>query len=491
MPILNLHHTSASPPADFPCSIALLPQAALPAHPRRSLLVPRQRLFVRLFSGLLLLTFAAGVLAVQPSEKLLPATTKGFISTHDVEEVRTKFNETQFGALVHDPLMEPFIADLKKQIGQKLEKAGKKLGVKWDDLEGVYGGEVALALVQPDPKDKNSHATVLIVDITGKQAQANALLAKIDANQQANKATRGTVQAGDVTLTFYKQPLKEGEKVAEISYYFIKDNQLVATDHLGVAKDIVGRFNGRATDTLESVKAFAYTMKESARLCGGVRHHVRWFVEPLGYFETARAAEGGRKKRGTDPLKILQGEGFTAVQGAGGHVFFALNGHEITHRTFVYAPPVVRPANVANRDKYDYSMRMLDFPNSPVGTLEPQPFAMADLATYLSFNWKTQDAFKYSETLVDAIINDKGAWKEMWKGMKEDDFGPKIDIFTELVNHLGERVTLLADVKLPVGLKSERLLGLVTVDDPAVIAKTLDKAFKTDPSAKKHIFKGN
>jgi len=443
-----------------------------------------------LFSGVLVLSAAAAALAVQPSEKLLPATTKGFISTHDVDEVRTKFNETQFGKLVHDPLMEAFIADFKKQIGKKLEKAGKKLGIQWDDMEGVYAGEVALGLVQPDPKDKNSHATVLIVDITGKRGQADVLLAKIDANQKANKAVKGAVAVGDVTLTSYKQPLQEGEKVAEVAYYFIKDNQLVATDHLNVAKEIVGRFNGRATDTLESVKAFDHTMKENAKLAGGVRHHVRWFVEPLGYLETARAAEGGRKKRGTDPLKILQGEGFTAVQGVGGHVFFGLNGHEITHRTYAYAPPVVRKKDDPSKDKYNLSMRMLDFPNSAKGALEPQPWAMSDLATYLSFNWKTQDAFKYSESLVDAIIADKGAWQEMWKGMKEDEFGPQIDIFKELVDHLGERVTVLVDVKLPVGLKSERLLGLVEVNKPEIIAKTLDKAFKKDPTAKKHVYKG-
>ena len=69
---------------------------------------------------------------MQPSELLLPATTKGFISTHDVDEVRKKFNETQLGEMVADPVMKPFIEDLKKQIGAKLERAGKKLGIKWD-----------------------------------------------------------------------------------------------------------------------------------------------------------------------------------------------------------------------------------------------------------------------------------------------------------------------------------------------------------------------
>ena len=85
---------------------------------------------------------------------LLPATTKGFISTHDVEEVRKKFNETQLGDMVNDPVMKPFIEDVKKQIGAKLERAGKKLGLKWADMEGVYGGEVAAASFSPTRKTR-------------------------------------------------------------------------------------------------------------------------------------------------------------------------------------------------------------------------------------------------------------------------------------------------------------------------------------------------
>src|SRR5262245_45252043 len=125
--------------------------------------VTRTRLTASVLAALLIICSATTSRAVQPAERLLPATTKGFIATQNVEEVRKKFNETQFGAMSHDPLMEPFIEDLKKQVLAKLEQAGKKIGLKWQDLEGVYGGEVAAALIQPDLKDKMSHATVLLV----------------------------------------------------------------------------------------------------------------------------------------------------------------------------------------------------------------------------------------------------------------------------------------------------------------------------------------
>ena len=156
----------------------------------------------------------------------MPAATKGYLSTNNVEEVRTKFRETQLGELVNDPVMKPFIEDMKKQIGSKLEKAGKRMGLKWDDMEGVYAGEVALAVVQPEVRgketmdakakaaaealEKSSHATVLIVDITGKRDQADALLAKVDANQKTNRATRSALKAGGVDMVVYTQPLAAG-----------------------------------------------------------------------------------------------------------------------------------------------------------------------------------------------------------------------------------------------------------------------------------------
>ena len=200
---------------------------------------------LRLGAWLCVALAAARAGAVQPTEDLLPATTKGFLSTHDVEEVRTKFRETQLGAWVKDPLMEPFINDLKKQIAAKLEASGKRIGVRWPDLEGVYGGEVAIALIQPDPKDKLSHATALIMDITGKKAEADVLLAKIDANQKSYKAVRSAARSAGIDMIVYTEPLAPGEKTPHKTYYFIKDDQLVAVDHPAIAVEIAGRLDRR------------------------------------------------------------------------------------------------------------------------------------------------------------------------------------------------------------------------------------------------------
>jgi hypothetical protein len=456
--------------------------------------VALSRLLTGALCTALIFSLAGRAVAVVPSELLLPATTKGFISTQDVEEVRKKFNETQLGEMVADPVMKPFIEDLKKQISAKMQRAGKKLGVKWDDLESVYAGEVALALVQPNPQDKMSHATVLIVDITGKHKEADELLKKIDANQKANRGQASTIKEKDtgLNITVYTQPIKDGEKVPERSYVFVAGDQIIAADDLPTITGIAHRLDGKARDSLATVVAFDETQKACQKAAGQERQHVRWFIEPFGYAEASRAAQGGKKKRGTDILKVLQSQGFTALQGVGGHIFFATGGAEVLHRTFVYAPPVHRSQG-DKPEKYNLAMRMLDFPNSAApNALEPPAWALPDVATYLSFNWKMRDAFDYSETLVDAIVGDKGTFKEIWESLKTDPNGPQIDIYKELLDHFGTRATVLSDVKLPVDVKSERLVAVVELKPGTAlaVAKTVEKAFKNDPQAKRRVYQG-
>jgi hypothetical protein len=83
--------------------------------------------------------------AAKPSETLLPNTTKAYISVPDVDKLREHFDQTQVGILLKDPVMQPFVEDVQGQIRDKLSEASVRLGLSWDDLKDVYGGEVAMA----------------------------------------------------------------------------------------------------------------------------------------------------------------------------------------------------------------------------------------------------------------------------------------------------------------------------------------------------------
>jgi hypothetical protein len=452
--------------------------------------VARFALLPRLFAVVALCIVPRLAPAAQPAETILPATTKLFISTPDVDETRRKFQATQLGELSQDPLMQPFIEDLKKQINQKMVAAGNAMGISWNDMEGVYGGEAVIARIQPDPKDKNSFALVVLVDITGKDAEAKTLLKKIDAQQKAEGATRREVKITDgLNGVEYVQKARPGSPRVEKDYYFIKDNWLVATDWYPTAQGLAKRIGAKdKADSLASVEAFTYSMKRNQEAAenDGLKVHVRWFVEPFGYMEASRAANRREAKKGPDLLKILQAQGFNAIQGIGGYVFLDTPSDEILHRTYVYAPA---DKKAKPPEKYYAAARMLNFPNTKE-LLTPQVWAKADLGTYLTFNLKMQDAFKYSSTMVDAIAGEPGVFKDMWDSLRDDAHGPKIDIYKELINELKERGTVISDVLQPVDERSERMLIAIELKDSALVAKTVAKFFKDDPTARRKMFEG-
>ncbi len=485
-------------PARLLCRPSMNASIRFPLPPegllRRSFLVARIALLPGLIALVALCSVPRLTSAIQPAETILPATTKLFISTPDVDETRRKFQATQLGGLSQDPLMQPFIEDLKKQISKKMHDANNAMGITWDDMEGVYGGEAVIARIQPDPKDKNSFALAVLIDITGKVDEAKTLLKKIDAQQKLEGAVRREVQImAGLNGVEYVQKARPGVPRVEKDYYFIKDNFLVATDWYPVAQGMARRIGAKDTkDSLASIEAFQFSMKRNLEVAekDGLKVHVRWFVEPFGYLEASRAANRREPKKGADMLKILQAQGFGAIQGIGGYVFLDTPNDEVLHRTYVYAPAVKRLAGDKRKDKYNFAARMLNFPNT-TKQLEPQKWTMQGLGTYLTFNWKTQNAFKYSKSLVDDIAGEPGVFDDMWNSLRDDAHGPKIDIYKGLIDHLGERVSILSDVLQPVDERSERMLVTIEVTDAKTVAATLAKFFKGDPTATRIEFEGH
>ena len=424
---------------------------------------------------------AGSAAAVQPCEQLLPDTTKSFLSAPDVDELRARLSSTDLGRLVDDPHMQPFVEDLRKQLDQKLSQTGVRLNISWQDVEGVYGGEVCVATIQPGG-DPSAHAVALIVDVTDHLDEARALLEKVNRNLAAKGARRTTENIRGVEVAAFALPPKEEGLRVDNAYYFIHQEQLVATDHKQVAADILARFGQSSTDTLAQLPTFSQIMQRCQQSAGDLQPHIRWFIEPFGYTEVVRAAAGGRKRRGTDLLKVLSNQGFTAIQGMGGVITFSVDDLQLVHRTLIYAPATAKDG----KSKYQLAARMLDFPNiAQQGAFEPQPWVPSDVATYLTFQWRMQQAFEHSKSLVNELADagEDDIFEDVLDGIKRDPLGPEVDLRQDLVAHLGQRATLISDYKLPITTESERLLLAVEVQNVAAITKTVNKAMGREPDA--------
>ncbi|MEQ8789117.1 MAG: hypothetical protein RIC55_22585 [Pirellulaceae bacterium] len=424
-----------------------------------------------------------GAVAVQPSEQILPATTKAYVAVPDFDDFRAKWNETQLGKLAKDPVMKPFAEDLRAQIKFKLSQTGVRLGLTLEDLQGVHGGEVCLAVIQPEG-DTAQHAMALLADVSGHTAEAATLMEKISAEMLRRGATRSTQMMRGVDVTHYTVPLKKADLPPLHIYQFLVDDQFVAIDHAGEAEAILARLAGDSTTaTLSEAPRFQVSMRRCDEEANGLTPHFRWFIEPFGYAETIRATAGGKRRRGTDVMAVLRSQGFTAIQGLAGHVTFATGDHELVYRTFIYAPAV--DGADPNGEKYDLAARMLQFPDR--GLLRAQSWIPRHVASYTSFNWKMKEAFEYSKTLVDELAGEE-VFEEVLQGIKLDPKGPQVDLRAELVAHLGQRATVLADNKLPVTPQSQRVMVAIELTNAPAVAQTVNKAMETDRNAEKREF---
>ncbi len=157
--------------------------------------------------ALVLLTISSA-LAARPSEQILPSTTKGYLSAPNIDQLVAQFNRSQLGQLVNDPLMKPFVEQLKRQFRQQGLKQLEQLGLTWEELEGVPSGEAALATIQVSPDEG---AVALVVDATGRTDRAEAVLGKIADRMTQNGAKRLARNPGDPIIA-YQLPGEPGGK---------------------------------------------------------------------------------------------------------------------------------------------------------------------------------------------------------------------------------------------------------------------------------------
>jgi len=433
-------------------------------------------------------TAAAG--AFPPSETVFPAGTRAWLSVASPKAFGESFKRSSYGQLVNDPNMKPFVDSFRKQLSDSSGKRLAKLGLALEDLDKIPGGEVAAAAIESQP---GLLATVLLVDTTGHDAETKELLDTIDKRLAERKATKVAVAGLPAEITVYQLP--PDAAAAEGS---VRDRRVAigrATSALVVGDDpaTVGQVfaslaKGRA-DSLATNKAYAAVASRCGKQVPASAAPLRWFIDPLGYAKAYQASNPPREKRkGPDYVAILSRQGFDAVQGAGGVVFFDDGLYEMRHHAMVYAPPLPGRQPFAP-DRFDLAARMLQFPDAD--SIVPPTWVPRDVSSWIAMQWDLRNAFASAESLVDDVVGEKGVFDDVIASLKEDPDGPQIDVEQDLVNCLGTRVTVVGDYVEPLDIESERLVIAIEAVDPDRVAQTVAKSMSTDPDMQKVEFNGH
>lgn len=457
-----------------------------PIHARRAALVA-----VLLGSVLSGLIGSAGVAraatAFAPSERIFPATTRGWVSISHGPEFRQRFDRTPYGLLLKDPAMKPFIESVRRQVEASNSGRLGRLGLTLDDLLEVAGGEYALGAVE---SPAGRLATVVLVDTTGRDAEARALVDTMNRRMVEQKGTK-VAAAGLDSLTVYQFPVREdaAQSADQRVAFTLAGSALVVGDDPALVGQVLGTLAQGRGDCVGSVPAFGAVVARCQDKVPAQAAAVRWFVDPLPFAKAYQATNPPREKRkGPDYVAILGRQGFDVVKGAGGVVVFNDGGHAMRHHTMVYAPPLAgRQAGAA--DRFNLAARMLQFPD--VATIVPQPWVPRDVSGWTSLQFDLRNAFVTVETLVDDIVGEKGVYDDVIASVKEDPDGPQIDLEKDLVGCLGSRLTLITDHALPIDTESERLVIAVEATDPARVAATVAKSMSIDPDMARIELQGN
>ena len=341
--------------------------------------------------------------------------------------------------------------------------------------------EISIAI--DDTKTGDVTADVAIIDdaTTGHAETDDCTKAKegdaIDGDQSGKPIEEPPEPASETPEPESGQPVPDAaEPAARQAFYCLTGNLLIVADDLDVLKGILMRRTGEADDSLADHKPFQAVM-ERCRSDHGQDEppQMRWYLSPLAYAETTRAATSvEHRRKGKSVVEIMRNQGVEAVQGIGGLADFSSEGFELVHRTAVYAPKPYRNA-----------MKMLVMPNRE--DFAPQSWVPDDIATYTTLYFDILNAFDNFGSLFDELVGQgtRGAWEDTKDSLKLDPNGPQVDLRADLIAHLGERVSMLTDYQTPITTTSERLLFSIEVKDSEAVAAAIARLLQDDPTVRR------
>jgi hypothetical protein len=415
------------------------------------------------------------------SDVLLPATTKGYVSVAKPQDAKEHFRRMQLGQLLDDEKMQPFVDSLREQLKNKFGKVTEKLGITWDDLDGVSAGELSLAIIErPD----DEAALAITIDVTQHESQAEQLLALIEQRFAARGGKKQTAKVAETELLVFNLPATRDKAKPQQTVYFVRDNVLCGVNGRDQAEAMLKRFAGTPQDNLRSIVAYRETMDRCQRAAGRAAPEVKWFIEPFGFTWAARTLNiSTRSKYDKDVAKILSEQGFDAIRGVGGFVDMLAPKHvDLVVRMAAYAPPTKGNDPL----RWNLAMRMFQLPNTT--GLVPQSWAPRMSARYATYSIDILNLFDHVGTLFDALQGHKDAFKTSMDGIEQDAYGPQVNVRNDFVAHMGKRVTVLTDYSTPISIQSERSVFAIEAADEAKLAATLAKIMEKEPDVERREF---
>lgn len=414
--------------------------------------------------------------------RLLPDDAAAVVRVPNFDALCDAWDRTTLSGITDEPVLQPLFDANFGATGDVWKMVSDRVGVRPKDLYEITQGEVVAAWLAYASRRRPS-AIVVVADIRGKHDEAEEILSRIDADLKAEGATRKDIERAGETVRIYSPAVKPGQlKIEQVVLSLTKD-RLIAGDYDKITYEILdaieagSRGNMLASGELyKLVSEMSYRQLEqdSDRLPQQWKDSVvEWFAKPLEVGRIIRDVANVDRGNQVKIIDLLEQQGFDAILAAGGVAVVGTNAFDLLHRGYIHAPPVE-----GQEERFRLAARMLQFPNSDVTTLPK--WIPNSIASVTRLNWKIEEAFWASETLVDSAL-DSEIFRPSIEGIRDDEDGPQIDLEKNVLPNLEDRILLLTYNTLPAGPDSDRLLLAIAVKDFDAISRAVAKAMEVEP----------
>jgi hypothetical protein len=185
-----------------------------------------------------LLGICAGAWAAPDFDRIAPRETWAYVWVRDVPGLAEKMKQHSFYALWQEPSVQAFFDQAIARFNQELQKAEGEVGIKLQDVLGLFQGQVGFYLVG-NPAQPEAGAGVVFIEVGERGAEARRLveaLLKLDADgAQAPRVTTETVTLKGVEVT----QIYEGEDATPDAAFSVIDDTLILCNAAAMEQVIV------------------------------------------------------------------------------------------------------------------------------------------------------------------------------------------------------------------------------------------------------------
>lgn len=383
-----------------------------------------------------------------PAAKMLPESTQAFVSLPNTPNFIERWNKTQLGKLALDDQLMKFWNTQREELQSRFSDAGWQLNLQVEDLQDLSAGQTSIGWI--GRTGEKAYSMALIIDLGERTSAGEKFLKRVEDQLKERKATVKNWKHGDVNVVQYSVPSPSNPARLLESNYAISKGQLIATDDSSTMNELLDAQAGDKKDSLYNSSVYKDAL---SKVQGNGTIAAEYFVRPLGIAKLLRVIGAKAPKGNPDLLKILEDQGFGALQFVAGNIELSEEGFDVFHNGFV---KLQKPAKEA--------VKILDFPNVPA--IAPPVWLSKESASVLGFSWSLKDAFNRFESLVDAYVGE-GTFQGMLEGIRDEPNGPQIDIVKEVLPLLGTEMFIVTEIKKPITPDSKRSLVLVKLNDNA------------------------